>query len=64
MGDNVVKTCVICNTEKRGENFYRKSSERKECDFKRALKRYSKNKDEVLQIVEIKMHVLKTWILD
>ena len=49
MDDNVDKTCVICNTQKLIEKIYRKLSECKECDFKRVLKRYYKNEDEISQ---------------
>ena len=39
MEDNVVKTCVICNTEKRIEIFpVKKFSECKACNIKRVLK--------------------------
>ena len=49
MDDRFVKTCVICNTEKRVDNFYRKYSECKECNIERILKRYYNFKDEILQ---------------
>ena len=40
MDDSVIKTSVICNTEKRIEIFYNKKSECKSCNMKMVLKRY------------------------
>ena len=48
MDDNVVKTCVFCNNEKRIENL-KKSSACKVCNIKKVLKRYSNIKGESLQ---------------
>ena len=47
MDDNVVKTCVSCNTEKCTENFYEKYSECKDGNIKRGVKRYYDNKDKI-----------------
>ena len=44
-----VKTCVVCNTEKRIEDFYNKYRECKHCNIKRVLNRYYNNKDGILQ---------------
>ena len=41
------KVCVICNTEKSNDNFYKKYRECKQCDIKRSLKRYYENKDKL-----------------
>ena len=40
MVDIIVKTCAVCNTEKRVDEFYKKFRECKQCNFKRVLKRY------------------------
>ena len=34
MDDIIVKTCVVCNTEKHVDNFYNKFREFKECKLK------------------------------
>ena len=39
------KVCVVCNTEKRIDNFYDKDRECKQCNIERSLKRYYENKD-------------------
>ena len=49
MNDIVVKTCVVCNTEKSVEIFYNKYRECKLCNLKRVLRRYYNNKDVILQ---------------
>ena len=49
MDDFNVETCVICNTEKGFEDFNNEYSECKTCNIKRVLKRYYKNKNEILQ---------------
>ena len=64
MDDNVVKTCVSCNTEKRIENFSKQYSACKPCSFRRVLKRYYKNNMRFCKNSEINMHVLKTRIKD
>ena len=47
--DFVVRTCVKGNTEKCTKNFHKKYSECKECNNKRILKRYYKNKEKILE---------------
>ena len=49
MDDNVVETCVVYNTEKRIEMFYRKYSECKACNKRSVLKRYYNKNDDILQ---------------
>ena len=49
MKDNVVKTCVVCHTEKSIDNFYNKDRECKQCNIKGVLKRYYSNKDDMIQ---------------
>ena len=39
MDDNVVKFRVVCNTEKRIDNFYNKYRKCKQCNIKRVLNR-------------------------
>ena len=39
------KVCVVCNIEKRIENFYNKYRECKRCNIQRSMKRYYENKD-------------------
>ena len=39
--------CVICNTEKSIANFYNKYRECKQCNIKRSMKRYYKNKEKI-----------------
>ena len=39
MDDIIVKTCVVCNTEKSFGNLHNKYRECKACNFKRVLKR-------------------------
>ena len=39
MYDNVVKNCVVCNTEKCIDNFYNKYRKCKQCNIKRVLNR-------------------------
>ena len=41
------KVCVICNTEKRIENFYNKYRECKPCNSQRSMKRYYGKKDKL-----------------
>ena len=38
MNDIVVKTCVVCYSEKGIDDFYNKNRECKQCNFKRVLK--------------------------
>ena len=40
------KICVVCNTEKGIDNFY-KYRECKPCNLKRSMKRYHENKDKL-----------------
>ena len=47
MNENIVKTCVVFNTEKSIDNYYNKYRERKDCNIKRSLKRYYENKDKI-----------------
>ena len=49
MDDNVVKTCVVCNTEKSIDDFYIKYRECKQCNIKRVLKRYYDYQDRNIQ---------------
>ena len=49
MDDIEFKTCVVCITEKRIEDFYNKYRECKQCNIKRVLNRYYNNKDGILQ---------------
>ena len=49
MDDIVVKTCVVCNTEKSIDDFCNKYRECKQCNIKRVFKRYYDNKDGILQ---------------
>ena len=44
-----VKTCVVCNTEKRVDDFCNKYRESKQCNIKRVLKRHNNDKDNSLQ---------------
>ena len=41
------KVCVVCNIEKRIDNFYNKYRECKQCNIKRSMKRYYENKDKL-----------------
>ena len=41
------KTCTVCKIEKQIMNFYKKFSECKACNIKRAVKRYYNNKDKI-----------------
>ena len=41
------KICTQCNIEKDINNFYKKYSERKDCNIKRGVKRYYDNKDKL-----------------
>ena len=50
------KVCVICNTEKSIDNFYNKHRECKQCNIRRCLKRYYKNRD--------KYQVNKNYIME
>ena len=49
MDDNVVKTCVVCNTEKSIYDFYYKNIKSKQCNIKRVLKRHYDDKNRILQ---------------
>ena len=49
MADNVVKTCVVCNTGKSNDDFYDKYKECEQCSSKRVLKRYYNKEDNILQ---------------
>ena len=64
MNENFVKICVVCNTEKKFDNFYNKNRECKACKIKRVLKQYSDDKEKNYNNVEIYVHVLKSWIID
>ena len=63
MDDISVKTCVVCNTEKRVDEFYNKCRECEQCNIKRVLKRYYNNMI-CYKNVEINKHVLKTCIIN
>ena len=39
--------CVICNTEKIIDNFYKKFRECKQCNIQRSMKHYHENKDKL-----------------
>ena len=54
MDDGVVKTCVVCNTEKSIDDFFNKHRERKQCNNKRVLKRYYNKKNDILQKIRDK----------
>ena len=41
------KTCTMSNIEKHINNFYKKYSERRDCNRARGLKRYYENKDKI-----------------
>ena len=41
------KVCVVCNIEKRIDNFYNKYRECKQCNIKTSMKRYYENKDKL-----------------
>ena len=41
------KTCTICKIENHINNFYKKSSECRDCNRTRGLKRYYENKDKI-----------------
>ena len=41
------KTWTVCNTEKQINSFYKRYSECKDCNIKRGVKRYYKNKDKI-----------------
>ena len=41
------KTCTLCKNEKHINNFYKKYSERRDCNRTRRLKRYYENKDKM-----------------
>ena len=41
------KVCVVCNTEKSIDNFYKKYRECKPCNIKRSTRRYFENKDKI-----------------
>ena len=41
------KKCTICNNEKDINNFYKKYSERIDCNRTRGLKRHYENKDKI-----------------
>ena len=38
------KVCVVCNIEKKFDNFYNKYREFKQCNIQRSTKRYYENK--------------------
>ena len=41
------KTCTVCKIEKRINNFYKNSSECKDCNVKRGVKPYYDNKNKI-----------------
>ena len=41
------KFCTVCNIEKHINNFYKKSSDCKDCNIKRGVKRYYNIKDKI-----------------
>ena len=41
------KVCVVCNTEKKIDNFHNKYRECKPCDIKRSTRRYFENKEKI-----------------
>ena len=41
------KVCVVCNFEKRIDNFYNKYRECKQCNIQQSMKRYYENKDKL-----------------
>ena len=41
------KICTQCNIERLNNNFYKKYSERKDCNIKRGVKRYYDNRDKI-----------------
>ena len=45
--EQIVKVCVICNTEKSIDKFYNKYRENKQCNNERSLGRYYENKDKL-----------------
>ena len=49
MDDIIVKTCVVCKTEKHIGNFYNKYRKCTQCNFRSVLKRYYSNKDDMIQ---------------
>ena len=42
-----IKTCTVCNIEKRINNFYKRYSECKDCNIKRGVRRYLGNEDKI-----------------
>ena len=59
MDAKVVKTCVICNTDKRIEIIDDKLSECRTCNIKSVLKHYFLNKVELLQKRRFKYAIFK-----
>ena len=49
MDDTYVKSCVVCNTESNVDDFYNNYRKGKQCNIRRVLKRYHKNKDDISQ---------------
>ena len=49
MDDNVLKICVVCNTEKSIDTFHKKFKEGKQCKIKTVLKRFFDNKEKIIQ---------------
>ena len=41
------KVCIVCNTEKRIDSFYKKYRQCKQCNIQRSLKQYYENKDKL-----------------
>ena len=49
MNKILVRICVVCKTETRIGNFYKKYREYKSCNIRRVLKIYYDNKAKILQ---------------
>ena len=49
MNDNIVENCVVCNTDKSIDNFFKYCRECRAAIFKRVLKRYFNKKGKLLQ---------------
>ena len=49
MNDKIVKSCVVCNTEKGIDNSYNKYSDCKQCNIKGVLTQYYDSKEKILK---------------